>query len=207
MVYNPPTPNFFQNWEQPAVQAFANDVTLLLNAWRGGDSSALDRLIPLVYDELRRIAHRQMSHERQGHTLQSNVLVNEAYLRLIDTKDVQWQNRAHFFFFAAQLMRRILVDHARARCRLKRGGHSHKVPLDPSLAIPSGPDANLARLDDALNALKQVDERKSKVVELRYFGGFSVEETAEALGISERTVMNDWKFAKVWLLRELEGKG
>jgi RNA polymerase sigma factor (TIGR02999 family) len=191
----------------PAVQACGDDVTLLLNAWCSGDVAALDRLIPLVYDELRRIAHRQMSHERQGHTLQSNALVNEAYIRLIHTKDIQWNSRAHFFFSAAQLMRRILVDHARARCRLKRGGQGHAVSLDSSLAIPSGPDANLARLDDVLRALEQVDARKSKVVELRFFGGFSVEETAEALGVSERTVMNDWKFAKVWLLREMEGRG
>jgi RNA polymerase sigma-70 factor (ECF subfamily) len=189
------------------VQACGNDVTLLLNAWCGGDSAALDRLIPLVYDELRRIAHRQMSYERQGHTLQSNALVNEAYLRLIHTKDVQWKNRTHFLFSAAQLMRRILVDHARARCRLKRGGHGQKVPLDTELPVPSGPDAHLTRLDDALDVLEQVDSRKAKVVEMRYFGGFSVEETAEALGISERTVMNDWKFAKVWLLRQIEGKG
>jgi RNA polymerase sigma-70 factor, ECF subfamily len=187
------------------VQTCGDDVTLLLNAWCGGDSSAMDRLIPLVYDELRRIAHRQMSREREGHTLQSNALVNEAYLRLINAKEVPWHDRAHFFYSAAQLMRRILVDHARARHRLKRGGHAHIMPLDSSLAIPSGPNNNLARLDDALSALEEVDTRKSKVVELRFFGGFSVEETAEALGISERTVMNDWKFAKVWLLREIEG--
>jgi RNA polymerase sigma-70 factor, ECF subfamily len=184
-----------------------NDVSLLLNAWCDGDASALDRLIPLVYDELRRIAHRQMSRERTGHTLQSNALVNEVYLRLINAKEVQWHSRAHFFFSAAQLMRRILVDHARARCRIKRGGHIQKLELDPSLAIPSNADANVARLDDALSALDAVDSRKAKVVELRFFGGFSVAETAEALSVSERTVMNDWKFAKVWLLRELENRG
>jgi len=189
------------------VQACENDVTLLLNAWCDGDASALDRLIPLVYDELRRIAHRQMSRERTGHTLQSNALVNEVYLRLINAKEVQWHTRAHFFFSAAQLMRRILVDHARARCRIKRGGHIQKLELDPSLAIPSNADANVARLDDALSALDEVDSRKAKVVELRFFGGFSVAETAEALSVSERTVMNDWKFAKVWLLRELENRG
>ena len=189
------------------MQASGDDVTLLLNAWCGGDPSALDRLIPLVYDELRRIAHRQMSRERQGHTLQSNALVNEAYLRLINTRDIRWQNRSHFFFSVAQLMRRILVDHARARCRLKRGGHGQTVPLNSSLAIHTDSDANLARVDDALSVLEQIDVRKSKVVELRFFGGFSVAETAEALGISERTVMNDWKFAKVWLLREIESRG
>lgn len=184
-----------------------NDVTLLLNAWCGGDGSALDRLIPLVYDELRRIAHRQMSRERAGHTLQSNALVNEVYLRLLNANEVRWHNRAHFFFSAAQLMRRILVDHARARCRIKRGGRIQKLELDPSLAIPCGADANVARLDDALSALDEVDSRKAKVVELRFFGGFSIAETAEALSISERTVMSDWKFAKVWLLRELENRG
>jgi RNA polymerase sigma-70 factor, ECF subfamily len=189
------------------VQACENDVTLLLNAWSGGDAAALDRLIPIVYDELRRIAHRQMSRERAGHTLQSNALVNEVYLRLISAKEVRWHTRAHFFFSAAQLMRRILVDHARARCRIKRGGRAQRLELDPSLAIPSSADANVARLDDALSALDQVDSRKAKVVELRFFGGFSVAETAEALSVSERTVMNDWKFAKVWLLRELENRG
>jgi len=189
------------------VQACENDVTLLLNAWSGGDAAALDRLIPIVYDELRRIAHRQMSRERAGHTLQSNALVNEVYLRLISAKEVRWHTRAHFFFSAAQLMRRILVDHARARCRIKRGGRAKRLELDPSLAIPSSADANVARLDDALSALDQVDSRKAKVVELRFFGGFSVAETAEALSVSERTVMNDWKFAKVWLLRELENRG
>ncbi len=183
------------------------DVTLLLKSWYEGDESALNKVIPLVYNELRRIAHHQMGHEREGHTLQSNALVNEAYLRLIGYRGVQWQNRSHFFSCAAQLMRRILVDHARGRCRIKRGGDIQKVIFDPSLAIAPNADASLAMLDEALNSLSEVYERQAKVVELRFFGGFSVAETAEALGVSERTVMNDWKFAKVWLLRELERTG
>jgi RNA polymerase sigma factor (TIGR02999 family) len=189
------------------LQACESDITLLLNAWCGGDKSALDRLIPLVYGELCRIAHRQMSREREGHTLQSNALVNEVYLRLLNAKEVQWHGRAHFFFSAARLMRRILVDHARARCRIKRGGRVPKLELDPALAIPLHADENVARLDDALSALEEIDSRKAKVVELRFFGGFSVAETAEVLSVSERTVMNDWKFAKVWLLRELQTGG
>jgi RNA polymerase sigma-70 factor, ECF subfamily len=207
IVYNPITIELLLQTEEPSVQAAENDVTLLLNAWCGGDASALDRVIPLVYEELRGIAHRQMSRERAGHTLQSNALVNEVYLRLIRAKEVHWHNRAHFFFSAAKLMRRILVDHARARCRLKRGGRVQKLEFDPSMKIPSTADANVAKIDDALGALEEVDSRKAKVVELRFFGGFSVAETAEALGVSERTVMSDWKFAKVWLLRELENRG
>ena len=183
------------------------DVTQLLLAWKGGDNAALERLIPVVYAELHRLAHRCMRGERSGRTLQTTALVNEAYVRLVDSRRVGWQNRAHFFAVSAQLMRRILVDHARARCRIKRGGRAQRLELDPSLAIPSSTDANVARLDDALSALDQVDSRKAKVVELRFFGGFSVAETAEALSVSERTVMNDWKFAKVWLLRELENRG
>ena len=181
----------------------AEEVTLLLKSWCHGDESALNKIIPLVYDELRRMAHRQMCYEREGHTLQSNALVHEVYLRLIDSKQIPWNNRSHFFSCAAQLMRRILVDHARARCRIKRGGNVQKMSLDPSLAGAPDADINLTMLDDALCSLAEVDGRKAKVVELRFFGGFSVEETAEALGISVRTVMNDWKFARVWLLHEL----
>jgi RNA polymerase sigma factor (TIGR02999 family) len=190
------------------VKAFSGDeVTFLLKSWCEGDESALNRVIPLVYNELRRIAHHQLCHEREGHTLQSDALVNEAYLRLIGYKQAHWQNRSHFYSCAAQLMRRILVDHARGRCRIKRGGDVQKVDFDPSLAIASNADANMARLDDALNILSEIDARKAKVVELRFFGGFSVEETAETLGVSVRTVMNDWKFSKVWLLRELSSTG
>ena len=190
------------------MEALSGDeVTLLLKSWCEGDESALNKVIPLVYDELRRIAHYHIGREREGHTLQSNALVNEAYLRLIGYKQAQWHNRSHFFSCAAQLMRRILVDHARGRCRIKRGGNIRKVTFDPSLSIASDVDANLAMLDDAMSLLEEVDARKAKVVELRFFGGFSVEETAGALGISVRTVMNDWKFAKAWLLRELDRTG
>jgi len=190
------------------VNALAGDeVTVLLKSWCEGDESALNKVIPLVYDELRRIAHYQIRREREGHTLQSNALVNEAYLRLIGYKQASWHDRSHFFSCAAQLMRRILVDHARGRCRTKRGGDIQKVALNPSMAIASDADTNLALLDDALSLLAEVDARKAKVVEMRFFGGFSIEEIAEALGISVRTVMNDWKFAKVWLLRELECTG
>jgi RNA polymerase sigma-70 factor, ECF subfamily len=183
------------------------EVTLLLQAWANGDHVALDALIPIVYDELRRMAHRQMSFERADHTLQSDALVNEVYLRLIGAKEVQWSDHAHFFAYAAQLMRRILVDHARSRCRMKRGGAVTKIALDSSIKIGSSADAGIARLDDALTALEKAYRRKAKVVELRFFGGFSIEEIAKALGISTSTVMNDWQFAKVWLLRELESSG
>jgi RNA polymerase sigma-70 factor, ECF subfamily len=183
------------------------EVTLLLHAWANGDNAALDALIPIVYDELRRMAHRQMSFERAEHTLQSDALVNEVYLRLIGAKEVHWSDHAHFFAYAAQLMRRILVDHARSRCRSKRGGAVTKVALDSSIKIESSADTGIVRLDDALSALEKAYQRKAKVVELRFFGGFSIEEVAKALSISTSTVMNDWQFAKAWLLRELESSG
>jgi len=182
----------------------ASAVSQLLKDWRQGDESALDKLIPLVYEELRKIAHYQMARERAGHTLQTTALVNEVCLRLIGGAEIPWQDRAHFMALSAQLMRRVLVDHARSRGRAKRGGAIQKLSLDESLAIPAGPDADIARLDDALNALAAVDARKAKTVELRFFGGFSVEETAKVLNVSVRTVMNDWQFAKVWLLREMQ---
>lgn len=185
----------------------SQEVSLLLKAWRKGDNSALNRLTPLVLDELRRIAHRHMAREHVGHTLQTTALVNEAYLRLVDTKKVEWQDRAHFFALSAEMMRRILVDHARARDRLKRGGAAQKVSLDEALAIPERREADLEAVDDALNSLAAVDARKAKMVELRFFGGLSVEETAEVLSVSVSTVMNDWKLAKVWLLRELDRSG
>lgn len=185
------------------MAAPASDVTRLLLAWRGGDGAALERLVPLVYAELRRLAHRQMRRERPGHTLQTTALVNEAYVRLVDLKRVRWQNRAHFFAISAQLMRRILVDHARARGSLKRGGHAIQVALDDEPAGSSPPHADLLALDEALTRLAALDRRKSQVVELRHFGGLSVEEAAEALGVSRETVMRDWKLAKLWLLREL----
>lgn len=179
-------------------------VTNLLVAWGRGDGAAFERLIPLVHAELRRIAKRHMGHERDGHTLQPTALVNEAYLKLIDAQHVQWQDRAHFFAMSSRLMRRVLVDAARARGYQKRGGGAHRVTLDEARAGAKEPAADVVALDDALTALAAIDERKSQVVELRYFGGLSIEETAEALGVSVRTVKRDWTMAKLWLLRELK---
>jgi RNA polymerase sigma-70 factor, ECF subfamily len=179
------------------------EVTHLLLAWSRGDRSALDRLISLVYKELRRLAHRYMGQERAGHTLQTTALVNEAYLRLIDASRVRWQNRAHFFAVSAQLMRRILVDFARAHRNLKRGGEAQQVSLDEVLLLPREPDADLVALDEALTALAAIDPRQARAVELRFFGGLSVEETAEVLKVSPETVHRDWRAAKAWLLREL----
>jgi RNA polymerase sigma-70 factor, ECF subfamily len=183
----------------------ANPTTLLL-AWGRGHQSALDQLMPLVEGELRRLARRHMARERAGHTLQATALVNEAYLRLIEVNQVQWQNRAHFFAMASRVMRRILVDAARARRNQKRGGGAERVSLDDALIVSSGPRQDLIALDDALNALAAFDPRKSQVVEMRFFGGLSVEETAEALHVSADTVMRDWRLARVWLLRELGGE-
>ena len=183
-----------------------SEVTQLLVAWSDGDNSALEKLIPLVYDELRRLARRYMIRERSGHTLQTTALVNEAYLRMVDLKAVQWQNRAHFFAVSAQLMRHILVDFARSRGYKKRGGGTLNIPIDEALEVSVDEPADLVALDDALNALAEIDIRKSKVVELRFFGGLSVEETAHVLKISPETVMRDWKMAKVWLLREISGE-
>jgi RNA polymerase sigma-70 factor (ECF subfamily) len=183
----------------------ASEVSRLLKGWGEGDKNALNALMPVVYDELRRMAHRQMAKEKQGHTLQTTALINEVYLRLVGAMKIPLQDRNHFFALAAQLMRRILVDHARARGRVKRGGAVRKLPLEECAAIPVGRDTDILALDDALKALAAVDERKAKMVELRFFGGFSVEETAKTLNVSVGTVMNDWKFAKVWLLREMQG--
>jgi RNA polymerase sigma-70 factor, ECF subfamily len=177
-------------------------VTRLLVAWREGDREALDKLAPLVYHELRRLARRHMANERAGHTLQATALVNEAYLRLVEVTRVQWQDRAHFFAMAARQMRRILVDSARERRYQKRGGGAQKVTLDEQLLV-GGPGPNLVALDDALQALEKIDQRKSKVVEMRFFGGLSLEDTAAALGVSPDTVTRDWKLAKAWLMREL----
>ena len=179
------------------------DVTALLASWAEGDEDALNRLLPLVEHELRQLARRQMQGERPGHLLQATALVNEAYLRLIDIHRMRWQNRAHFFAVAARLMRRILVDAARSRQYQKRGGGAQHVALDEALLVSPESSEPLVALDDALRALAAVAERKSRVVELRYFGGLSVEETAEVLKVSAETVMRDWKFAKTWLLREL----
>jgi RNA polymerase sigma-70 factor, ECF subfamily len=177
--------------------------TALLLAWRAGDESALDRLIPLVHDELRVIARRMMSRERQGHTLQPTALVNELFLRLIDVRRVQWQNRAHFLAMAARLMRRVLVEAARSRAALKRGGDPIRIDLDAAQVGAATPGPNLVALHDALEALATLDARKSQVVELRYFGGLSVQETADVLQVSPETIMRDWRFAKLWLLRQL----
>ena len=180
------------------------DVSKLLLAWTGGEQSALDKLTPIVYQELHRLARRYMKGERPGHSLQTTALVNEAYLRLVDYKRMQWQNRAHFFAVSAQVMRRILVEHARRR-NLKRGGAVPHVSLDEAAQVGGGRPADLVALDDAMNALARLDPRKVQVVEMRFFGGLSVEETAEVLKVSSVTVMRDWSTAKAWLYRELSG--
>ncbi|HVP46672.1 MAG TPA: sigma-70 family RNA polymerase sigma factor [Bryobacteraceae bacterium] len=177
------------------------DVSALLRAWSDGDQSALEKLTPIVYDELHRLASRYMRRERSGHSLQTTALVNEAYMRLVNYKRMQWQNRAHFFAVSAQLMRRILVEHAR-RHNLKRGGDVRHVSLDDAV-VGSSRTRDLVALDDALNALARLDARKAQVVEMRFFGGLSVEETAEVLKVSPVTAMRDWSTAKAWLYREL----
>jgi len=182
------------------------EVTQLLVAWSNGDRAALDRLMPLVYGELHRLAHHYMTRERPDHSLQTTALVNEAYLRLVDQKQVHWKNRAHFFGIAAQLMRRILVDDARNRARAKRGGDALKVSLDEGATVAQGRAAEMIALDDALLELAAIDPRRSQVVELRFFGGLSVAETAELLGISPNTVVRDWNMAKAWLYREVSKK-
>lgn len=178
-------------------------ITQLLIEWRDGDEKALDRLMPLVYDELNRLAHRYMHRERPGHSFQTNDLVNEAYLRLVNHKGMRWQNRAHFYAVSAQAMRRILVDRARSRGSVKRGGGIQLVGLEQADTAPEKQAADLVALDDALTDLAAMDPRKAKVVEMRYFGGMSVQETAEALDVSTVTVMRDWSTAKAWLLRAL----
>lgn len=182
-------------------------VTELLLRWRAGDQESLNQLLPQVEGELRRIARHYMRMERQGHTLQTTALVNEAYLKLMNHAQVDWQNRAHFLGIAAQLMRHILVDHARGLCRGKRGGGAHVLPLEEGLVFSPAKSRALVALDDALTELAGLDPRKARVVELRYFGGMSVEETAEALGVHPTTVKNDWRMAKLWLKRELSPKG
>lgn len=180
-------------------------VTQLLVAWGRGDDAARDQLIPLVYDELHRLAHRYMRKERPGVTLQTSALVNEAYLKLVDQKFVQWQNRAHFFGIAAQLMRRILVDYARSRGNQKRGGDVLRVTFDEAAVVSDDRAAEVVALDEALIGLAKVDPRKSQLVELRFFAGLSIKEAAEVLGVSEGTVMRDWTLAKAWLRREVIG--
>ncbi len=190
--------------EAPSRQPLVGDVSKLLLAWSDGDRRALDRLTPIVYKELHRLARRYMQRERPGHSLQTTALVNEAYMRLVDYKRMQWQNRAHFFAVCAQVMRRILVEHARRR-NLKRGGALQHVSLDEAAVVGGGRATDLVALDDAMNALARLDPRKEQVVEMRFFGGLSVEETAQVLKVSSITVMRDWSTAKAWLYRELTG--
>lgn len=180
------------------------DITALLVDWSNGDRSALEKLLPLVERELHRLAHSYMRREDPDHTLQTTALINETYLRLVDQRKVQWQNRAHFFGIAAQIMRRILLNYARDQNRLKRGGRAIHVSLSKADVMPAEKDRELICLNDALNRLGELDERKARVVELRYFGGLSVDEVAEVLGVAPITVMRDWQFAKAWLARELQ---
>jgi len=205
-----------ENWRSPtdgryerritAIHPDTGNVTGLLLAWGTGDEAALERLVPIVLAELRRIARRCMAGERGGHSLQPTALINEVYLRLVDVQHVNWQNRAHFLAMSARLMRRILVDHARSKRSQKRGGAAVKVTFEEGLPVASGPGRDVVAIHDALEALAAIDERKSRVVELRFFGGLSVEETASVLKISPGSVMRDWKLAKAWLLRALRGR-
>ena len=196
--------NAAKNGLRWAIPNDPGSVTGLLIAWRGGDEAALEQLVPLVHEELRRNARGCIRGERTGHSLQATALVNEAYLRLIGAQQVDWQNRVHFLAVSARLMRRILVDFARSKKYQKRGGGAQAVTLDEALIVAE-PGKDLVALDDALDALAKMDERKAKVVEMRFFGGLTVEETATALGVSPDTVMRDWRLAKAWLLRELRG--
>jgi RNA polymerase sigma factor (TIGR02999 family) len=183
------------------MAAATEEVTQLLIDWSNGDKAALDQLMPLVYDELRRLAKRHMARERRDHTLQTSALINEAYLRLVDHKDLQWQNRAHFFAVAAQVMRHILIDHARSYQYAKRGAGAQKIPLDEAAIFTQRRAAEFVALDEALEALARLDPRRSQVVELRFFGGLSIEETAEVMKISAPTVQREWRAAKAWLSR------
>lgn len=193
-------------WGAYPVTPTLDEVARLLDGWGSGDAYALDKLIPLVYDELKRLAHYFMRQERPDHTLQTTALVDEAYLRLAGQTHAQWKNRAQFFSIAAQFMRRILVDHARSRIRAKRGGGAYKVSLDEVAVLSPERSSDLIALDTALERLAAIDRRKSEIVELRYFGGLSVEEAAEVLGVSPITVKRDWLVAKAWLRREISNE-
>jgi len=184
-----------------------HEITALLAEWREGNQSALDELYPLVYNELHRLARRYMSRERKGHTLQTTALINEAYVRLVDQKNVQWANRSHFFAISAQIMRRILIDHARRHAYAKRGGGAQQVSLEEVAIVATDQGRELIRLDEALKALGEMDPRRSQVVELRYFGGLNNEEIAGVLHISENTVTRDWNMARAWLYQQLTGSG
>ena len=188
-------------------QSCPQDVTQLLHAWRRGEQTALDKLVPMVHGELRRLAHRYMLRESPGHVLQTTALVNEAYLELIDAKQVNWHDRAHFFAISSKLMRQILVHYARSRDARKRGGEFRQVSLDEGSILAPRPDADLVELDDALTALAAIDARKARVVELRFFGGLSLEEAAAVLKVSADTVWRDWDLAKSWLYREMKRAG
>jgi len=189
------------------TQSSPQEISLLLRACRGGDRAALDKLMPIVYDELHRRAHNYMVHERAGATLQTTALVNEAYLRLVDLKSIDWHDRAHFFAIAATFMRRILVDFARSRGYQKRGGEAIRISVDPAVLASTDANVGMVEIDEALTALSELDPRKAKVVELRYFAGMTEEETAEVLGVSRETVKRDWRLAKLWLLQRLSGGG
>jgi RNA polymerase sigma factor (TIGR02999 family) len=190
--------------EELVSKSSSRELTHLLLAWRQGEREALNELIPVIYEELRRIAHNHIAGERKGHTLQTTALVNEAYLRLLDCSRVNWQNRAHFLAVSAQLMRRILIDYARSRGYQKRGGAMERITLQESQIVSEGRDPDLLELDEALRALAAVDARKCQVVELRFFGGLTAEETAEVLGVSPDTVQRDWRLARTWLAREMK---
>jgi RNA polymerase sigma factor (TIGR02999 family) len=184
-----------------------HEITELLAEWRDGNQSALDELYPLVYNELHRLARRYMSRERKGHTLQTTALINEAYVRLVDQKNVQWANRSHFFAISAQIMRRILIDHARRHAYAKRGGGAQQVSLEEAATVAPDLGLELIRLDEALKTLAEMDPRRSQVVELRYFGGLNNEEIAGVLHVSENTVTRDWNMARAWLYQQLTGSG
>jgi RNA polymerase sigma-70 factor (ECF subfamily) len=190
----------------PTPMPSAHEITQLLQAWSGGDPQALERLTPLVYNELHRTAQRYMARERSDHTLQATALIDEVYVRLVDCGRVSWQDRNHFFAVCARLMRRILTDFARSRSYLKRGGDARRITFDENLHIGGEPAEELLVLDDALRGLAKVDKRKSDVVELRFFGGLSVKEAAAVLGVSDETVKRDWRLAKLWLLREMSAE-
>lgn len=188
------------------MAASQHEVTELLRRWQNGDKQALERLTPLVYDELHRLAHQYISRERAGHTLQTTALVNEAYLRLVDQKNIDWESRAHFFAVSAQVMRHILVDYARQHAAVKRGGELHKVELEEEAIVSHNRAAEVVALDEAMRALHEIHPRRSKVVELRYFGGLNNKEASEVLKVSETAIERDWRFAKAWLYRELQAR-
>ena len=188
------------------TQPSTHEVTELLIEWSNGDKAALDKLMPLIHEELRRLAHYYMSHERPGHTLQTTALVNEAYLRLVNREGVHWQNRAHFFAIAAQVMRTILVDHARSHAYAKRGGGAHKIELDEAMIVSRERAAEVVALDDALKELANLDPQQSRIVELRFFGGLTIEETAEVLDLSPATIKREWSTAKAWLYHQVANR-